>query len=79
MIAASFALEGMSRAETQLEGVAKRLARLGPPSDPSAPVDSVDVAAEMVGLIDARNNFDVNAKVARTSDEMTKRLLDVLG
>jgi flagellar hook protein FlgE len=77
--AASFALEGMNRAETRLEGVAKRLASLGASSDPAAAVDTVDVAAEMVGLIEARNNFEVNTKVVHTSDEMTKRLLDVLG
>ena len=66
------ALSGMHRAEARLEATAQRLARV------SDPADTVDLSAEMVALLEARNDFAVNAKVLKTGDEIERVLLDVL-
>jgi flagellar hook protein FlgE len=76
MLVFDVALEGLNRAETVLEGAAGRLARL--PLVLEAPEDVVNLSAEMVALIEARNLFQINARVIRTADEMSRSLLDVL-
>ena len=69
--ALSSALEGMSRAETQLNKAASDIAR--------APVDTVDLSAAMVSLLESRNNFEANTKVFKIADDMSKTLLNVVG
>lgn len=68
-------LSGMQQAETSLNRSAARIAKIGG----SAASDSVDLSAEAVAMIEARNNFAANAKVARTEDQMNKSLLRILG
>jgi len=74
----SIPLAGMQRAEDLLNRTAERLASL-PLSTSDAPVDTVDLSAEMVALIEARNMMAVNVKAAQTADEMARRTLDLLG
>ena len=69
----AIALSGMNQAQTRLEGVAKRLARV------SDSADTIDLSTEMVALLEARNAYATNAKVLKTADEMHGSLLDVLG
>ena len=59
------ALGGMEEAQNKLERTAERLARAE-----AAPED-------MVELLSVRNQFETNARVIQTADEMTKRLLDI--
>jgi len=73
------ALEGLNQAEAVLERTAARLARLPLTLEQPAPQDCVDLSAEMVALLEARNLFQVNTRVLRTADEMSRGLLDVLG
>lgn len=75
MIRLATPLEGMQRAELSLERTAGRIATMG--GSPEG--DSVDLSAEMVALIVARNSFRANGNVARAEDQMTRALLDVLG
>lgn len=75
--AMSSALEGMSRAETQLNRAASDIARATTVSPPG--VDIVDLSASMVSLLQSRNNFDANTKVFKVADEMQKSLLNVIG
>jgi len=70
----AIALGGMHEAESRLEGAANRLARL---ADPAA-ADTVELSAEMVALMEARNAFAVNARVAATGDEVQKSVIDLL-
>jgi flagellar hook-associated protein FlgK len=70
----AIALGGMNQAQTRLEGTANRLAKA---ADPAA-ADTVDLSAEMVALMEARNAFAVNAKVAATGDELQKSVIDLL-
>jgi flagellar hook protein FlgE len=72
----SSALQGISRAEGQLNKAAGDIARAS--VAPSA-VDSVDLSTSMVALLESRNNFAANTKVLKIADEMQKSLLDVLG
>ena len=67
-------LEGMRLAEASLARTAVRIAS----ANASPEGDSVDLSAEIVALITARNSFQANASVARSMDEMGKALLDVL-
>ena len=71
MIDFSTPLSGMAQAETSVNQIAKRLA------NPAS--DTVDLSAEMVGLMQGRNDFATNVKVAQTMDEMTKSTLSLLG
>jgi flagellar basal body rod protein FlgC len=69
--ALSSALDGMSRAETQFNKAARDIAR--------APVDTVDLSAAMVSLLESRNNFEANTKVFKIADDMSKTLLNAVG
>lgn len=68
----------MRRAEERIQRVAERLSRL-PLSSDEVPQDVVDLSAEVVALLDAKNSHAVNAKVAETACELDQKLLDILG
>ncbi len=67
-------LQGMSEASASVDRAASRIASIGTPAG-----DSVDLSAEMVALIEAKNNFGANVKSAQTMDEMTQTLIDMVG
>jgi flagellar basal body rod protein FlgG len=73
MIDFSNPLAGMERATTSLNQTASKIAK------GSTPGDSVDLSTDVVSLIQARNSFESNTKVLQTEDEMTKRMLDIIG
>jgi flagellar hook protein FlgE len=66
-------LGGMQNAQSKLEKTAERIAGASAPT-----ADSVDLSTEMVGMLAARNQFQVNARVFQTADEMQKKLVDIL-
>jgi hypothetical protein len=76
-IAIAAALEGIQKAELQLNGTATRLAR--PFAADKSGSDVVDLSAEMVALMQARNNSAASVKLAQTADKMQGALLDLLG
>jgi len=81
-------LEGLQRAEAQIADSAKRLSRL-----PAAltsllastggvggePVDIVDLSAESVALLQARNVADANIAAFQAFDQIQQHLLNLLG
>ena len=73
------ALNGLDQAEAMLERTADRLARLPLALEQPAPQDAVELSAEMVSLLEARNYFRINTRVLNTAFEMEEQLLDVLG
>jgi hypothetical protein len=75
--ALSSALEGMSRAETQLSKAAGDIAR-APVVSPSGG-DVVDLSASAVALMESKNSFEANTKVFQVADQMNKDLLNVIG
>ena len=74
-------LQGMQKAETQLQTAAGNIAQLStaPPNaqDPQAP-DSLDLSSQMVALLSARDNFMANVGAAKTGDEMQRTLLNIV-
>ena len=74
----------IEQAEAQVEAAlgladaAKRIAGSTVPPSVSAPPDIVDLSAEMVNLIQAKNAFTANANVARATSDMEQSLLNVL-
>ena len=70
-------LEGMRRAEAAVDRSATRIARL-PVSLTGEPRDIVDLSAEAVALIEARNAFSANVKAAQTGQELDRSILDLL-
>jgi flagellar hook protein FlgE len=40
--------------------------------------DGVDLTTQAVSMVEARQQFEANARVLRTSDDMQKGLLDLL-
>ncbi len=70
MIDFSAPLSGMRQAETTVNQVAWRLAK---------PIsESVDLSAEAVSLMMARDNFALNGKAAQAEDQMTQAALSVM-
>jgi flagellar hook protein FlgE len=61
---------GLQRAEGQVNQAAQAIA--------TPQGDRVDLSAQAVVLIQARNNFDANLKALQVGDEMTKTLLATL-
>jgi flagellar hook protein FlgE len=67
------ALGGMRDAQSRLDKTAERIAGAAAPTP-----DSVDLSTEMVGMLAARDQFQVNARVFQMADEMQKKVLDIL-
>jgi flagellar hook protein FlgE len=74
MIDFSTPLAGMDAAAASLNRTAERIASIG--GNPQG--DSVNLGAEAVAMIEAKNEFAANIQVVRTADEMTRALLNVL-
>ena len=72
MDVARIALGGLQAAETLLEKSANRLATAKPA------IGEVDLTADIVGVLSAREQFQANARVMRAADEMQKNLIDLL-
>jgi len=74
MIDFSTPLAGLDRASAAVQKVTSRVAQTGQTGG-----DTVDLSAEAVSLIVAKQNFESNVKVVQTFDQMSKSLLDLLG
>jgi len=69
----SVALGGMRNVQSTLERTAERIAAVSPETS-----DSVDLSSQMVAMLAARNQFQSNARVIQTADDMQKTLLDIM-
>jgi hypothetical protein len=69
MIDFSTPLSGMTRAETSVNQIARRIA------EPAT--DSVDLSTEMVSLMSASDSFAIDAKLARAESQMSASALSV--
>jgi flagellar hook protein FlgE len=71
-------LQGMQRAETQINQVAQSIAQ-GPVSNSAGPEgDTVDLSAEAVAMIEGKNSFEANTTAFKVSDQMTQTLLKMV-
>ena len=64
----------MHAAADSLIRVADKIANIG--GSPAG--DSVDLGAEAVAMIEAKNDFAANVQVVHTADQMTRVLLNIL-
>ncbi len=71
-------LQGLQQAQTQLEHAAVRIAGAGASSVEGAPLDTVDLSAEVIALMSARTDFSLNAESFRTQQQMQKTAIDLL-
>ena len=77
-------LEGIRRAESQIDISAKRLSRL--PADQTKVTagsgesggDVVDLSTETVALMQSKRVAEANMKALQSMDEVQKRLIDIL-
>lgn len=70
------ALEGLSRAENQLENAARRIAVSADLE--RAVADRIELSQEFVALIHARNAFVANLRSVRAGDEIARQTIDLL-
>lgn len=70
-------LQGMQKAEAQLNTAAGRIAQL--PTAANGGGDTIDLSAEIVALMSARDNFMANVGAAKTGDQIQRALLNMLG
>ena len=74
MDVSSIALQGLHRAQNQLQNTAVNVASLGSPGS-----DTVDLSQAAVALISAKTQFAANIGVLKIAGDMQKNLLNVLG
>lgn len=76
MQALNIAAAGMTAATDRLSASAQRTAAWG--VEQVQGQQKIDLAKEVVEQVSAKTDFKANAAVARTADEMTGALLDII-
>jgi hypothetical protein len=71
-------LQGLSSAEASFNSAAEKVSKSFV-ADPQHPQDQVSISDAMVALLNSKNDYEANLKSLKVGNEMTKRLLDVLG
>lgn len=71
-------LAGMEKAEGQVSIAASRIARMPASVQAGQGGDVVDLSAEIVALMVARDNFMANVAAAKTGDELQRALLNIV-
>jgi hypothetical protein len=74
MIALDTALQGMQNAETSFDSAARRISQEPAPQTQ----DAASLSDSAVALMQSKNGFEANTKVAHIADELTKATLNTL-
>ena len=74
----SIALSGLERAQSGFEQAAVEIAGMGAPPSSSPPVDTVDLSAAAVNLMESRAAFTANIAMLKAADRMERQSLDLL-
>jgi hypothetical protein len=74
----AIALQGLEQADAQLDKVATRLASAAALSPDGSSADTVDLSAEMVALLSAKNQFSVQVAVLRVAGEIQDNAVDLI-
>lgn len=74
----AIALQGLEQANVQLEKAATSLASSAAPSTDGGNVDTVDLSAEMVALLSAKNQFSIEIATLKVADEVQKNAVNLL-
>ena len=72
-------LEGLSRAQVSFDRAADKIAKSSSVNPQNRQQDQVSLSDAMVALMNARNDYEANLKSLGTSNEMTRKLLDLMG
>ncbi len=72
------ALQMLQAADTQLQSAAGQIAVAGADAPNGAGVDSVDLSAEVVALLSAKNQYSAGVSVLKLALDIQKNALDVL-
>ena len=71
-------LQGLARAEASFDRAAGNVSKSSL-AGPQSAQDQVSLSDAIVELLNSRNDYEANLKSLKTSYEMTKKLLDILG
>jgi hypothetical protein len=71
-------IQGLARAEASFDSAAEKINKSFV-VDSQNPQDQVSLSDGMVALLNSKNDYEANLQSLKTGNEMTKRLLDVLG
>lgn len=71
-------IQGLASAEASFNSAAEKISKAFV-VNPQNPQDQVSLSDAMVALLNSKNDYEANLKSLKTRDEMTQRLLDVLG
>jgi flagellar basal body rod protein FlgC len=71
-------IQGLARAEAAFDSAAEKINKSFV-VDSQNPQDQVSLSDGMVALLNSKNDYEANLQSLKTGNEMTKRLLDVLG
>ena len=74
----AIALQGLDQAQVQLQNAATRLAGAGADSPDGAGLDTVDLSAEIVALMSAKNQYSANLSTLKTVDQIQRNALDLM-
>lgn len=72
----AIALQGLDQAQAKLERAAVRIAQYG--DEVAGSSDAVDLSAEMVALISAKDEVAVNLKVLQTAEDVQQQAIDIM-
>ena len=72
----ALALQGLEQANVQLEKAASSLAALSSPDGSN--IDIVDLSAQMVALLSAKNQFSVEIATLKVADEVQNNAVNLL-
>jgi len=75
---AGIALHGINQAQVQLEAAASGIASAAALSPDAATADPVNLSAEVVALLSAKNQFSLNLATLKGADETQKSAVDLL-
>jgi hypothetical protein len=73
----TIALAGVQRAEFQVEKAARQIAAAGTPDSEREPIDAINLSHEMVLLLSAREQLQVNAKSVHVAQDLQRRFIDM--
>jgi flagellar hook protein FlgE len=68
----------MQRAETQFNQAAQNIVQ-GPSIKAAPQGDTIDLSAQAVALIQAKNSFEANTAALKVGNEMTQSLFKLVG
>jgi hypothetical protein len=74
----AIALQGLQQADVQLEKAAARIAGAATLSPDGSNVDAVDLSAEIIALLSAKNQFSVSLATLKLADQVQKNSIDII-